>query len=57
MYKIKKDIVDGSGILVKTNEEGRESFIPFDPDNQDFVEYQKWVAQGGVPTPADEETK
>jgi len=28
--------------------------IPFDPDNQDFVEYQKWVAEGGVPTPADE---
>ena len=28
--------------------------IPFDPDNQDFVEYQKWLDAGNVPLPADE---
>jgi len=29
------------------------SFIPFDPDNMDFVEYQKWLLEGNVPMPAD----
>jgi len=28
--------------------------IPFDPDNQDFVEYQKWLSEGNTPLPADE---
>jgi hypothetical protein len=28
--------------------------IPFDPANQDFVEYNKWLSEGGVPLPADE---
>ena len=30
------------------------AFIPFDPDNTDFVEYQKWVAEGNTPLPAEE---
>jgi len=30
------------------------SCIPFDPDNTDFVEYQKWLAAGNTPIPADE---
>ena len=28
--------------------------IPFDPDNTDFVEYQKWLDAGNTPLPADE---
>ena len=28
--------------------------IPFSPDNTDFVEYQKWLAAGNTPIPADE---
>ena len=28
--------------------------IPFDPDNQDFVQYQKWLSEGNTPIPADE---
>ena len=28
--------------------------IPFDPANQDFVEYNKWLSEGGVPLTADE---
>lgn len=28
--------------------------IPFDPDNQDFVQYQKWLSEGNQPLPADE---
>ena len=30
--------------------------IPFDPDNTDFVEYQKWLSEGNTPLPADEVT-
>lgn len=32
------------------------AFIPFDPTNQDFVEYQKWLSLGNTPIPADEPT-
>lgn len=28
--------------------------IPFDPDNTDYQEYLKWVAEGNTPLPADE---
>jgi len=30
------------------------AYIPFDPANTDYQEYLKWVAEGGVPLPADE---
>jgi hypothetical protein len=30
------------------------AFIPFDPDNRDYAEFQAWLAEGNVPTPADE---
>ena len=31
-------------------------FIPFDPANMDFVEYNKWLALGNQPLPPDEPT-
>lgn len=27
--------------------------IPFDPANVDFQQYQLWLSEGNVPTPAD----
>jgi hypothetical protein len=30
------------------------AFIPNDEFNTDYEAYLKWVAEGGVPTPADE---
>lgn len=54
MFKLKKDPIDNLDVLIKTNEEGRESFIPFDLANTDYQQYLKWLEEGGVPTPADE---
>ena len=28
--------------------------IPFDPDNTDYQQYLKWVAEGNTPLPADD---
>jgi hypothetical protein len=35
---------------------GENISIPFDPDNMDFVEYNKWLALGNQPLPPDEPT-
>jgi len=30
------------------------AFIPFDPQNSDYIAYLKWIEEGNVPTPAEE---
>jgi hypothetical protein len=45
----------GDTNIVKLNDDGSSvAFKPFD-DNTDYQEYLKWVAEGGVPEPADEQ--
>ena len=31
-----------------------KAYIPFDPQNSDYIAYLKWIEEGNVPTPADE---
>lgn len=33
---------------------GQNISIPFDPDNTDYQEYLKWLAEGNTPLPAEE---
>jgi microcystin degradation protein MlrC len=52
MYKLIKSIVTQKTNMVLHTESN--TFIPFDPDNTDYQQYLKWVAQGNEPLPADE---
>ena len=53
MYKLLAN--DETGLVrrmvIRVND---NTFIPFDPDNTDYQEYLKWVAEGNTPLPADE---
>lgn len=55
MYKQAKDmngvVLNNTVVRVADN-----AFIPFDPANTDFQEYQKWIALGNQPLLADEPT-
>lgn len=48
MYKLTKD---STGVL---RQDG--AFIPADPQNADWQGYQKWLAEGNTPEPADPPT-
>ena len=52
MYKLMKTM--GGECVLRTNEEGSISAIPFDPDNTDYQEYLKWLAEGNTHEPAEE---
>lgn len=55
MYKLFKDIrLQEINSVFRTDDSGQVWSIPFDPDNQDFVQYQKWLSEGNTPIPADE---
>jgi|TARA_Y100000033_G_C2742075_1_gene109046 hypothetical protein len=49
-----KQVTDPSGDLLDIVQKLPDTtFIPFDPDNIDYQEYLKWLAEGNTPTPAD----
>jgi predicted metalloendopeptidase len=53
IYKLYKTIgSDTVNAAMTVGVEPQVSFI-FDPDNSDYQEYLKWVAEGGVPLPPD----
>ncbi len=51
MYKLVKNAVTGSACTVQRLADN--AFIPFDPDNTDYQQYLKWLAEGNQPLPAD----
>ena len=55
MYKLQPNTAMGAAQSI--NRLSDSAFIPFDQANQDFVEYQKWLAEGNTPEPADEVTQ
>jgi hypothetical protein len=54
MYKLQPDTWQGSSDCVKRIADN--ACIPFDPANTDYQAYLAWVAEGGVPEPAEENT-
>jgi len=51
-----KKLKDSDGVeRVDVVQRGDGACIPFDPANTDYQQYLKWVAEGGVPLPADEQ--
>ena len=51
-YKLYKNSMSGeTNTVIRLSD---NAYIPFAPDNTDFVEYQKWLAEGNEVLPADE---
>jgi hypothetical protein len=52
MYKlIKNEITNTINVVFRPVD---NACIPFDPDNKDYQEYLKWLAEGNTPEPAEE---
>ena len=53
MYKLRKEL-NGSPVNDQIQRLSDMACIPFDPANTDYQAYLAWLAEGNVPTPADE---
>jgi len=53
MYKQIKPMFEGAEVTT-VQRLSDNAFIPFAPDNTDYQEYLKWVAEGNEPAPPDE---
>ena len=51
MYKLYKNSFGDQNSVIRLSD---NAHIPFDPDNRDYQEYLKWVAEGNTPLPAEE---
>jgi hypothetical protein len=40
--------------IIRENSIGNYTSFPADPDNTDYQEYLKWIAEGNTPLPAEE---
>jgi hypothetical protein len=56
MYKLCPIIRNNTEVkaIIRYNNDGSTSAIPVNPENTDYQEYLKWVAEGNTPEPADE---
>ena len=52
MYKLIKNQMTGETNVVLRIAD--TTYIPLSPDNTDYQQYLKWVAEGNEPLPADE---
>ncbi len=52
-YKYIKNDVEGGNYTTCIQRIVDLASIPFDPNNIDYQEYLKWVAEGNTPDPAD----
>jgi hypothetical protein len=50
-YKLQKGYMDEVSAVTII---GQNISIPFAPDNTDYQEYLKWLAEGNTPEPADQ---
>jgi hypothetical protein len=50
MYKLFTNNQDNVTVVMRVAD---KMFIPFDPQNSDYIAYLKWIEEGNVPTPAD----
>ena len=50
-YTVTSDNGDSHLSLIRLSD---NAAIPADPDNTDYQEYLKWVAEGNTPLPAEE---
>jgi hypothetical protein len=57
MYKLHNTTYMGvtTQSVIRTDGLNCYTSIPFDPDNTDYQQYLKWVAEGNTPEPADEQ--
>lgn len=52
MYKLVNQ--PGSNALIGIIRTQDNAFIPLEPNNTDYQEYQRWLEEGNTPEPADE---
>jgi hypothetical protein len=51
MYKLFRDNFSGNEAIIDIE---HNLYIPINPDNRDYQQYLKWLAEGNTPEPADE---
>ena len=54
-YKLIKDIITNeTNSVLRTDDQGIKTFVPFDASNISYQAYLDWVAEGNTADPADQ---